>query len=186
MPACTTALGGGDRAHHHLVDAACDVLGHLRSGAVRHLDQAEAGALVEELRRERGRRRYCRRRSRARRVSIWHIPISSATVATGTGRIHRQHLRAEAAHQSDRREVARGVVGELLEGNKIDRHSRRVCEKERVAVGLCARTDWCASRPEAPGMFDHHRLAERARDAVRRSRAITSVAAPGPARHYQL
>jgi hypothetical protein len=38
---------------HHLVGAACKVCSHLRSGPIRHFDQAKIGTLIEQLRCER-------------------------------------------------------------------------------------------------------------------------------------
>ncbi len=108
------SVGGGNRAHHDLVDAAGDVLGHLRGGAVGHFNQAEVGALVEQLCRERG--------GAGRIVEGDREP---ARIGFGVGdqlgdrrnrqaRVHRQHLRTEAAYQRHRREVARGVVREAV------------------------------------------------------------------------
>ena len=48
LPAWTTALAAAIE-HHHLVDAAGDVLDHLRAGSIRHFDQIEAGALLNSF-----------------------------------------------------------------------------------------------------------------------------------------
>ncbi len=59
LPACTTAFAAAIELIITCVDAARDVLRHLRGGAIGHLDQAEVGAPVEQLggegRRARGR-----------------------------------------------------------------------------------------------------------------------------------
>ena len=94
-------IGGGDRTDHHLVDAAGDVLGHLRGGAIRHFDQSEIGALVEQLgARTPPRPPCCRTRSRACRDWPWHRRRIADAWYRQLG-VHRQHLRPEAADHRD-------------------------------------------------------------------------------------
>jgi hypothetical protein len=180
-------VGGGNRAHHDLVDAACDVLRQLRGGAVGHFDQPEAGAPIEQLGAERGGAGGVVEGDR----QLAGIRFGGGDQLAHRGNrqvgVHRQHLRTEAAHQRHRREVARGVVGELLERNRVDRHARGVGEQERVAVGQRARDRLV--RQDAGGarhVLDHHRLAERARRAVGHQAGHHVGRGAGPGRHDQL
>ena len=132
-------VGGDDGAHHHLVGAACHVCGHLRSGPIRHFDQAEIGTLVEQLRCERGGPGGVIEGDRELARIRFGVGDQFTDRGNRQGRIHRQHLRTETAHQSHRREVARGRIGQLLERNEVDGHARCVGEQERVAVGDSAR-----------------------------------------------
>ena len=158
---------GRDRAHHYRIDAAGDVLGHLRRRTIRHLDQAEVGPFVEQ---PGGERRGAGGVVERDRQLCAICPGMGDQLAHRGDRqigIHRKHLRTEAGGQRHRGEIARRIVRQVLERDEVDRHAGRVGEQQRVAVGRGARGDLMGKDAGSAGhVFDEHRPADGARHGL--------------------
>ena len=125
----------GGRVDRHVHIAGQQVGGRRPGAAVRHVDDVDAGHLLEQLARE----MRARADARARKIELardwpWRSRSARATFLAGSAGVHDQHVHRLRQHR-DRREVLERVVGQLRHQIRIGDLRPRRGEQPRVAVG---------------------------------------------------